>query len=36
VDDLNGTTNPPHIALGWVDRCDRCHLPTRWSQGRIN
>ncbi len=36
VDDLNGTNNPPHIPLGWVDRCDRCHLPTRWNQGRIN
>jgi hypothetical protein len=25
-------TNPPHIALGYVDRCDRCHLPRRWEQ----
>ena len=28
--DLQRTTN--HIGLGWVDRCDRCHLPTTWTQ----
>ncbi|MEM7200611.1 MAG: hypothetical protein AAF628_10120 [Planctomycetota bacterium] len=31
-DDLAGAINPPHIPLGWVDRCNRCHLPTRWNQ----
>ncbi len=30
--DLAGTTNPPHIPLGWTDKCDRCHIPTRWEQ----
>lgn len=31
-DDLQRATNPPHINLGLVDRCDRCHMPTRWNQ----
>jgi hypothetical protein len=30
--ELAATTNPPHIPLGWVDNCDRCHMPTRWNQ----
>jgi len=34
-DDLAQTTNPPHLGLGWVDNCDRCHIPTAWNQGRI-
>lgn len=29
-DDMTRTTNPPHQGLGWVDRCDRCHMPTSW------
>jgi len=33
--DLARTDNPPHIPLGWVDRCDRCHTPTRWEQGTL-
>ncbi len=28
--DLARANNPPHLALGFVDRCDRCHLPTDW------
>lgn len=32
LDDLSRATNPPHIALGLVDRCDRCHQPTRWRE----
>ena len=32
-DDLARTTN--HIGLGWVDRCNRCHIPTRWQQAEI-
>ncbi|MCR9246722.1 MAG: hypothetical protein NXI31_16940 [bacterium] len=28
--DAAGVNNPPHINLGWVDRCDRCHIPTSW------
>lgn len=33
--DLARANNPPHIALGWTDRCDRCHLPTDWHQAEI-
>jgi hypothetical protein len=33
--DLEGTTNPPHIPLGWVDHCDRCHQTVRWPQAQI-
>jgi len=29
--DLAATDNPDHVALGWVDRCDRCHLPLSWN-----
>ncbi len=29
------TTNPPHIGLGWVDNCDRCHMPTAWRPAQI-
>ena len=29
-DEAARTTNPPHVGLGWVDRCDRCHMPTAW------
>lgn len=35
TDDLQRTTNPPHLGLGWVDNCERCHAPTAWSQARI-
>ncbi|MGQ0614488.1 MAG: hypothetical protein ACT4PV_12200 [Planctomycetaceae bacterium] len=34
ADDLAATTNPPHIPLGFVDNCQRCHMPTRWEQTR--
>jgi len=33
-DDLLQTTN--HIGLGWVDRCDRCHMPTAWQQAEVD
>ncbi len=33
--DLANTANPPHIPLGWVDNCDRCHIPTKWEQATI-
>lgn len=33
--DVQATTNPPHLQLGWTDRCDRCHLPTSWRQGSV-
>jgi hypothetical protein len=29
-DAMQRTTNPPHVGLGWVDHCDRCHMPTKW------
>jgi hypothetical protein len=33
--DLEGTTNPPHIPLGWIDNCDRCHQTVRWPSAQI-
>jgi hypothetical protein len=29
------TTNPPHAGLGWLDNCDRCHMPTNWRQAIV-
>ncbi len=34
--DLARANNPNHLGLGWVDRCDRCHLPTDWNQAEID
>ncbi len=34
-DDLARATNPPHLGLGWVNHCDRCHLPTHWRQAQV-
>ncbi len=34
-DDVERTTNPPHIPLGWVDHCDRCHQTLRWPSAQI-
>ncbi|MFO1053119.1 MAG: hypothetical protein U1F36_12975 [Planctomycetota bacterium] len=34
-DDLQRTTNPPHLGLGWIDHCDRCHIPTHWRQAQV-
>jgi hypothetical protein len=34
--DLNRATNPNHIGLGWVDRCDRCHMPRTWNEAEIH
>jgi hypothetical protein len=34
--DLARTTNPNHIGLGWIDRCDRCHLPRTWNDAEID
>jgi len=31
--DLARTTN--HVGLGWVDNCDRCHLPVDWNLAEI-
>jgi hypothetical protein len=33
--DLARAVNPNHAGLGWVDRCDRCHLPRTWNQAEI-
>jgi hypothetical protein len=35
-DDLARALNPNHVALGWVDRCDRCHIPTTWEEAEID
>lgn len=35
-DDLLATQNPPHVPLGWVDGCQRCHPPTSWSHAEID
>jgi len=34
--DLARATNPNHVGLGWVDRCDRCHLPRTWEQAELD
>ncbi len=34
--DLARAQNPNHVALGWVDHCDRCHLPRTWEQAESN
>jgi hypothetical protein len=34
--DLAQATNPNHVGLGWVDRCDRCHLPRTWQHAEIH
>ena len=31
IDDARRTTNPPHAGLGWLDRCDRCHMQSSWN-----
>ena len=35
-DDLAGALVPDHQAQGWVDRCDRCHIPTSWRGAGFN
>ncbi len=30
-DDRDQSQNPPHLGLGWTDRCERCHIATRWT-----
>jgi hypothetical protein len=34
-DDLLAATNPDHFALGYVDRCDRCHIPFLWNRAEL-
>ncbi len=31
--DLAAANSPDHMVQGWVDSCERCHLPTTWSSG---
>ncbi|MDZ4773848.1 MAG: cytochrome c3 family protein [Planctomycetota bacterium] len=35
-DQLALAVNPNHAAQGWVDRCDRCHVPTTWNGAGFN
>jgi hypothetical protein len=34
--DLQNAVNPPHIALGYTENCDRCHQPTTWNQATLD
>lgn len=34
--DLNNANNPDHNALGWVDRCDSCHVPLLWQAAELD
>jgi len=33
-DDLARTVN--HLGLGWVDQCNRCHMPTKWEDAELD
>ncbi|MBL8860096.1 MAG: hypothetical protein JNL28_16420 [Planctomycetes bacterium] len=35
-DQLAQALNPDHLAQGWTDRCDRCHIPTTWGGAGFN
>ncbi len=35
-DDLQRANNPDHVAANWIDRCDRCHLPTDWLEEEVD
>lgn len=34
--DLARATSPDHLANGWTDACERCHVPTAWSGAAFN
>jgi hypothetical protein len=36
ADDLALATDPDHLAQGWVNACDRCHIPTTWRGAGFN
>jgi hypothetical protein len=36
VSDLQRAVNPNHVALGWTQRCDRCHLPRTWNDAELD
>ena len=33
--DLARALNPNHIALGWVQNCNECHIPTTWEEAEL-
>jgi hypothetical protein len=33
--ELARAKDPDHIAQGWTDACQRCHLPTAWGDARF-
>jgi hypothetical protein len=35
-EDLARATSPDHVANDFVDRCDRCHIPTTWTGAGFN
>lgn len=35
-DDVQRAQNPNHVLLGWVDNCNRCHMPTTWQNAEPN
>lgn len=35
-DDLARAKNPDHLAQGWTQECDRCHIPTTWTGAGFN
>ncbi len=34
--DFQKAKNPDHIAQGWTDQCQRCHLPMNWQKARFH
>jgi len=36
TDDLQRATSPDHLAQGWTQDCDRCHIPTTWDGAGFN
>lgn len=33
--DLAQALNPPHLTLGWVDNCQKCHISTKWEHAQV-
>ncbi|RMH03253.1 MAG: hypothetical protein D6702_06455 [Planctomycetota bacterium] len=36
ADNLAAAKSPDHLAQGWTDGCDRCHIPTAWTGAAFN
>jgi hypothetical protein len=34
--DLARATTPDHVAQGWTNGCERCHIPTSWTGSGFN